>query len=297
MRRWRCSATVSGKVVSAAIRRSSGRAITVDGAAYRRGGSDAENFDFSRLSPADLWLPATLNPSDKDDYSAGLPDVDRPLEERRNSRAGAIRDDCDRAPSSRETRRARAAAGETVGHAAPGRNRGKRAHDAFHPPRRGRICSPHRLRKRRQPATGADEHAPARAGDSRGFGRDARPVDPSTPRRKIACSGCSAAPLESRSPGFGLDLLLRLLPLQLPRSRRDLAERRRPRLFSLGVSLLTGFLFGLAPAWQISQPDLQAPLKEGGRAATPRSRAPFAAFSSSPRWRSLYARGQRRVSH
>ena len=64
----------------------------------------------------------------------------------------------------------------------------------------------------------------------------------------------------------GLDFLLALVPAETPRLS-EIAISRPVLFFSLGISLLAGVLFGLAPAFQISRPDLQAPLKDGGRVA------------------------------
>ncbi len=65
---------------------------------------------------------------------------------------------------------------------------------------------------------------------------------------------------------IGLDLLLALAPAETPRLS-EIAISRPVLFFSLGLALLAGVLFGLAPAFQISRPDLQAPLKDGGRVA------------------------------
>jgi putative ABC transport system permease protein len=70
---------------------------------------------------------------------------------------------------------------------------------------------------------------------------------------------------------WGTDLLLSANPGVLPRGEVRLDAP--VMLFTLGVSVLTGFLFGLAPAWQMSRLDLHTTLKEGGRSAGDGARA------------------------
>jgi len=63
---------------------------------------------------------------------------------------------------------------------------------------------------------------------------------------------------------WGVVLMTKLLPQDFPR----LAEINmdwRVLGFTVVASVLTGFLFGLAPALQISKPDVQESLKESGR--------------------------------
>jgi putative ABC transport system permease protein len=64
---------------------------------------------------------------------------------------------------------------------------------------------------------------------------------------------------------WGTDLLLAVNPGVLPRGEVRLDAP--VLLFTLGASVLTGFLFGLTPAWQMSRIDLNKTLKEGGRSA------------------------------
>jgi putative ABC transport system permease protein len=77
----------------------------------------------------------------------------------------------------------------------------------------------------------------------------------------LAAIGGLAGTLLAR---WGAQLIRASTSLKIPRldeTRLDL-----PALgFTLIVSLLTGLIFGLAPAWQASKPDLNEALKEGGR--------------------------------
>jgi predicted permease len=58
--------------------------------------------------------------------------------------------------------------------------------------------------------------------------------------------------------------VLNLVSDTLPRAQ-DVRLDGHVLLFTLGIALLSGILFGLAPALKASQPDLQDTLKEGGR--------------------------------
>ncbi len=69
--------------------------------------------------------------------------------------------------------------------------------------------------------------------------------------------------------GFAMMKYLKTLvpPYSLPREA-DITMDARVLLFALGLSILTGLLFGLAPALQATTPDLANSMKEGGRGAT-----------------------------
>ncbi|HEV2663921.1 MAG TPA: ABC transporter permease, partial [Blastocatellia bacterium] len=67
--------------------------------------------------------------------------------------------------------------------------------------------------------------------------------------------------------GWSLRLLIAFNADHIPR----LSETRldgRSLAFTMLVAWLTGLLFGLAPAWQTTKPDLNVALKDGGRGAT-----------------------------
>ena len=65
---------------------------------------------------------------------------------------------------------------------------------------------------------------------------------------------------------WGIQALLALSPGNIPRLG-SISIDREVLFFTLAVSLITGILFGLVPAFTASRPDLNNTLKEGGRSA------------------------------
>jgi putative ABC transport system permease protein len=72
---------------------------------------------------------------------------------------------------------------------------------------------------------------------------------------------------------WGTEALLALAPANLPRVD-EVSLNGWVLTFAFGIALLTGIIFGLVPALQVSKPNLASALKEGGRtgSGTPASR-------------------------
>jgi predicted permease len=67
---------------------------------------------------------------------------------------------------------------------------------------------------------------------------------------------------------LGINLIIRLVPTEFPRFSQAQIDWR-VLLFTIVISFFTCLLFGLLPAWQASQPDLQATLEQGRRVSGP----------------------------
>jgi putative ABC transport system permease protein len=66
---------------------------------------------------------------------------------------------------------------------------------------------------------------------------------------------------------WGVDAIVKLSPANVPRLAETSVDAR-VFIFALGVSVLTGVVFGLAPALAASKTDLAGSLKEGGRSGS-----------------------------
>ncbi|MBO0857663.1 MAG: ABC transporter permease, partial [Chloracidobacterium sp.] len=71
---------------------------------------------------------------------------------------------------------------------------------------------------------------------------------------------------------LGINALVKANQVQIPRAN-EIGLDWRALAFTLGVSLVTGVVFGLVPALQISNADLHETLKEGGRTGASGERA------------------------
>ena len=71
---------------------------------------------------------------------------------------------------------------------------------------------------------------------------------------------------------WALDILISAAPENLPRLA-DVALDWRVAFFAFAATLAVGILFGLAPSLQVSKPELNADLKDGGRTGTARTGA------------------------
>ncbi|HEY0169829.1 MAG TPA: ABC transporter permease [Pyrinomonadaceae bacterium] len=71
---------------------------------------------------------------------------------------------------------------------------------------------------------------------------------------------------------WGVEAIAKLGPATLPRLAETSIDGR-VFLFALGISALTGIIFGLVPALQASKTDLATSLKEGGRSGTAGARS------------------------
>ena len=86
---------------------------------------------------------------------------------------------------------------------------------------------------------------------------------------------------------WGTSLLVALKPENLPRLQ-EIGVDSRVLGFTFGVSLLTGVIFGLLPAWTAARGGVNEGLKEGGRSAT--------AGSARQRLRSMFVVGELAVA-
>ena len=66
---------------------------------------------------------------------------------------------------------------------------------------------------------------------------------------------------------WGVDLILALEPGEIPRIA-PIAVDSQALAFAVGLSVITGLLFGVVPAWQASRPELQSTLKDATRGTT-----------------------------
>jgi predicted permease len=77
----------------------------------------------------------------------------------------------------------------------------------------------------------------------------------------------AGAALGIAAASSSLTAILGLYPSNLPRAQ-EISIDYRVLLFTAGLAIATGIVFGLAPAFQVSKPNLSEAMREGGRSST-----------------------------
>ena len=104
--------------------------------------------------------------------------------------------------------------------------------------------------------------------DSRRPGRGTMAADAAVPDREHPALRCWEGRLDLAF-GYGMVAGLKLLvpPFSLP-SEANVEVDLRVLLFTLAIAMVTGLIFGIAPALQAASPNLAGSMKEGGRGTT-----------------------------
>ena len=127
----------------------------------------------------------------------------------------------------------------------------------------------------------------------------------SAPRVARSSGSCSPRACSSSLAGAAVGLLIAhgairaliaLAPMDQLRTDSDPHRWRGAGVYTLGIALATGLLFGFAPALTASRADLQHALKDGAYARASAKAGGSAARSSSRRWRRADAARRRRIA-
>ena len=124
------------------------------------------------------------------------------------------------------------------------------------------------LCERRQSIARARRCAPSRGGRPHRLGCPTQRHGAPAPDRERAAVGASADSPASCSPLAAMQVLSTLRPAGLPRVE-EAAIDLLDLAFTAGLSILTGMMFGLAPASQLSRQPFPRVLNESGRGGAP----------------------------
>jgi predicted permease len=248
-------------------RRIMGQTITIDGQSYTAVGVMPKGFNFPEGEPHDLWIPATLDPREKEDFAAGYLTLVGRLKsgisiEQAGSEivalARSIREKPPNIPADYGTwAQVNSLQAENIA--------GIRSTLLILLGTVGLVlliacANVANLQLARTSARQRELAVRAALGASRA--RLVRQL--LTESMLLSVLGGAAGVALAYA---GLDFLVTLIPAGTPRNG-EIALSGTVLFFSLGISILAGMLFGLAPALQTSNADLQTPLKEGGRTST-----------------------------